>query len=186
MMSSNPHHPSPKNRRSIRLKGYDYTQPGGYYITICTHHRFLLFGDIVEDKMVLSAVGHIVQKELERLPQRFSYLRLGAFVVMPNHTHAILYISDSDKNTDASRHAPTQEKLGKPVPGSIPTVIRSYKSAVSLRANRLKEKPVSPIWQGNYYEHVIRDEDELAKIHDYIMANPLCWDEDEENPNHHS
>ena len=181
------------HRRSIRLPGYDYTQPGAYFITICCHERREIFGEIVAGEMQLNTCGRIAYQEWERLPSRFRSLRLGAFVIMPNHVHGILIITDDhagrgtaaseeDSNPSSTRRAPTREGFGQPVPGSIPTILRSYKSAVTLRVNRLRDGPNHPVWQRNYYEHVIRNDGEHERIHEYILGNPRHWDEDRENP----
>lgn len=111
-------------------------------------------------------------------------------MIMPNHMHGILEIINgrgtagnrNDLDGESSRRAPTQERFQKPVMGSIPTIIRSYKSAVSYRINLLRGTDGVPIWQRNYYEHVIRDEKDLQNKTDYIESNPLLWDEDDENP----
>jgi len=109
---------------------------------------------------------------------------------MPNHMHGIIVITDgrgtaeslNDLDGKSSRRAPTQEQFQKPVKGSIPTIIRSYKSAVSYRINLMRRTDGVPVWQRNYYEHIIRDETDLQNKTDYIESNPLLWDEDDENP----
>jgi putative transposase len=203
--------PNKHHRRSIRLPGYDYTGPGGYFITICTYERLPLFGKIVDEEMILSLLGRIAVQEWKRLVKRFPFLELGEFVVMPNHLHGILIINgggtavagrgtaveefnagigqarrartgDEEFDKDPSRHAPTREGFGCPVPGSIPTIVRSYKASVSWRVNRLREHPDHPVWQRNYYEHVIRDKADWERITTYIQNNPLLWDKDQINP----
>jgi putative transposase len=183
--------PHKHHRRSIRLKGYDYSQSGAYFITICTYQRLPLFGEIVDAGMQMNFVGRISRKEWERLPGRFPFLEIGSFVVMPNHIHAILIMGRGTAGHDEaivsenSRRAPTGmaiEYFRRPVAGSLPTIVRSYKSAVSLRVNRLRQRPNHPLWQRNYYEHVIRDQVEWEHIEAYIQANPKLWDTDQINP----
>ena len=168
-------------RRSIRLKGYDYTQPGAYFVTICTHGRAMLFGRVVDGEMALNAYGEIVREEWFRTVQVRPYMELfpDEFVVMPNHIHGIVWIVDVGARR---RHAPTREQFGRPVPGSLPTIVRAFKSAVTRRINALRGTPGAPVWQRNYYEHIIRTERALDAIRRYIAANPLRWHLDRYNP----
>jgi REP element-mobilizing transposase RayT len=180
--------PQPRHRRSIRLKGYDYTSPGAYFITIDTEQRECLFGSIDAAVLHLNALGRVALSEWERLPGRFRYISLDAFIIMPNHVHGIIILSGrgtagelNDQDPDTHRRAPT-EQFGKPVPGSIPTIIRSYKSAVAAQINRLRGTSGAPIWQRNYYEHIIRNQAEWERIRLYIQNNPATWSADRENP----
>ncbi|RMF23817.1 MAG: transposase, partial [Bacteroidetes bacterium] len=136
------------HRRSIRLKGYDYTQPGAYFITICTHRRAPLFGRVVDGAMVLNEYGEAAQACWDEIPTHFPHVELDAYVVMPNHIHGILWITDvGARHAVPQQHAVPQhavpphgpiEQFGKPVPGSIPTIVRSFKSAVTRRINILR------------------------------------------------
>ena len=165
-------------RRSIRIKDFDYTQPGSYFITICTCHKNLIFGEINQGEVVLSKLGEIARKEIERLPHRFSSIAMDGFVVMPNHIHILITIS-----ADAiARIHSSNEAFELPVSGSIPTIVRSYKAAVTQRILALRDSPVSEVWHRNYYERVVRNEKEREKIFLYIIANPAQWNSDEENP----
>ena len=184
--------PKKHHRRSIRLKGYDYTQKGAYYITIVTHQREHLFGEVVNGEMILNKFGLVAKQQWEKLTRRFKHVELVVFVIMPNHMHGIIFIVDEDGDAAVGananpllfRRAPTDEhteKFGKPVKGSIPTIIRSYKSAVALRINLMRGTKGLPVWQGNYYEHVIRNEKDLQAKSDYILGNPMNWENDDEN-----
>jgi REP element-mobilizing transposase RayT len=170
------------HRRSIRLKGYDYTQAGAYFITMVTQKRQCLFGEIgPEAEILLNQNGLIAWSEWERLPERFPFIELGAFVVMPNHVHGIIIIRPDGARGDCPR-APTAEKFSQPVRGSIPTIVRSYKSSVTQRiASTTKGNP-EIVWQRNYYERVVRCEAELDRISRYILANPIHWRQDDEYP----
>ena len=178
------------HRRSIRLQGFDYTQRGAYYVTIVAWRRKCLFGEVVNGEMILSKFGLVAKQQWENLPKRFPNIELGAYVIMPNHMHGIIIITNrrgtavnpNEPDGEPSRRAPTQERFQKPVKGSIPTIVRSYKSAVSYRVNLMRGSVGVPVWQRNYYEHVIRDDKDLQNKTDYINANPLLWDEDDENP----
>lgn len=185
--------PQIHHRRSIRLKGYDYTHAGAYFITICSHQREHVFGEIVNGEMKLNKLGLVAKQQWEKLPKRFPNIELGAFVLMPNHEHGIIQIieqqrrgmAESLQNLDeeSSRYAPTenQQKFGKMIPNSIPTIVRSYKSAVAYRINLMRGVKAAPVWQRNYYEHVIRNDRELELITRYIDYNPLNWQLDRDN-----
>jgi len=175
------------NRHSIRLKGYDYSQAGGYFITICTHLRECLFGEVFEGKVVLSAFGAIVQEEWQKTKQIRRGVNLDAFIVMPNHIHCILILEgnlNSANHRGTMHRAPTPqfEQFGRPTINSIPTIIRGMKSSVTLRINIIRDTLRKPIWQHNYYEHVIRNDTDLEEIREYIQNNPLKWLEDENHP----
>lgn len=184
--------PQKHHRRSIRLQGYDYTRIGAYYITIVAWRRGCLFGEVAEGEMKLSKFGLVAKQQWEKLPKRFPNIELGAYMVMPNHMHGIIMITNgrgtagnpNDPDGEPSRRAPTKERFQKPVKGSVPTIVRSYKSAVSYRINLMRRSVGVPVWQRNYYEHVIRNEQDLQNKTDYILANPLLWDLDDENPLH--
>lgn len=176
--------PQKHHRRSIRLKGYDYSQEGAYYVTIVTWRREFLFGNIVNGEIMLSKRGQIADVCWREIPNHFPHVELGAYVIMPNHMHGIIVINDDRRG--AIYRAPTDdaniEKFGKPVKGSLPTIIRTYKAAVTRLIGR--EINETGIWQRNYYEHIIRNEKDLQNKTDYIEANPRLWDEDDENPIH--
>ena len=190
--------PQKHHRRSIRLKGYDYSQAGGYFVTIVAWHREFLFGEIVNKKMRLNKVGKIVEWEWLELPKRLSYVTLGAHMVMPNHFHGNLFIHE---NVGATRQGQTISQSGSeplqttttdgidgsplprgPKPSSLGAILAQFKSRVTKRIWKFPEFKETPIWQRNYYEHIIRDETDLKNKTDYIEANPLLWDEDDENP----
>jgi putative transposase len=184
--------PDKHHRRSIRLKEYDYAQAGAYFITICVQGRECVLGEVVNGEMRLTDWGRVVQYEWEQLPQRFPNVQCDAFVVMPNHAHGIVVITDDGRGTagrapTASRapttsRAPTAEQFGKPVPGSLPTIVRSFKSAVTKRINDTRDTPGAVFWQRNYWEHVIRNDADLARIREYIQNNPARWMDDQLHP----
>ena len=170
--------PDKHHRRSIRLKGYDYAQPGAYFVTIVTQDRACLFGAVADGDMQLSNAGEIAKATWHELHARIPSLGLDAFVAMPNHIHAIImvgaqFIAPSDgfgeTNQGVINHAPT---LGE--------MVRAYKAA-STRLIRQADAP-DFVWQRNYYEHVVRDEESLNRIRQYILDNPARWEFDRENP----
>jgi len=180
-----PYDPRIHHRRSIRLKEYDYTQPGAYFVTLCTKARQCLFGDVVKGEMRLNYLGHIAFNCWQAIPEHFPHVELDTFVLMPNHLHGILLITDISLGARHCR-APTIEQFGRPVCGSIRTVIRSYKSAVTKLINAIcNTKGTSLIWQRDFYEHINRDQGSLHNIRQYIVENPWRWAEDPENPQHY-
>jgi len=167
------YNPKIHHRSSIRLPEYDYTQLGAYFITIVTCQRQNLFGEVVDGEMMLNQFGLLVRQQWVRLPQRFPHIELDEFGIMPNHFHGIIAIVN-ELLPESSEH------FGKPVVGSIPTIIRSFKSTVSLRIILMQNTRGMPVWQTNYYEHVIRNERDLLIKRDYILNNPSNWQKDDE------
>jgi REP element-mobilizing transposase RayT len=173
--------PEKHHRRSIRLKDYDYSQSGAYFITICTYNRECLFGEIVNVGMILNEFGKIAWEEWDNNAKIRKNLVQDEYVVMPNHVHGILFILDENDIGATRRVAPT-ERLSGLASGSIGAIIGQFKSIVTKRVNSIRGTPGLDIWQRNYHEHVIRDEDELLEIREYIANNPIRWAEDENNP----
>jgi len=182
--------PSPPNRHSLRLREYDYGATGTYFVTVCTKDRLSLFGEIDDGKMVLNALGAIVAACWSDLLHHFPNIQLDCFIVMPNHVHGLIEITDerSENPVGAQHAAPVpsapMHHLGRNVqPGSLGSIVRSFKAASTRRINLLSGAPGATIWQRNYYEHVVREESELQRVREYIVNNPARWAEDEENPN---
>lgn len=192
--------PQKHHRRSIRLKGYDYSSEGAYYVTIVVQGRECLFGEIIDGEMYLNEYGEIVQKWWHEIPNHFPNVVLGAFVIMPNHVHGIIWIIDKrrgevisphndpnnnilNKNFDGTSNQggdASQPPLQKPTLGQI---VAYFKYQSTKEMNRIEtDKAITKFWQRNYYEHVIRDEKDLQNKTDYIESNPMLWDEDDENP----
>ncbi|MGM0545474.1 MAG: transposase [Bacteroidota bacterium] len=166
------------NRQSIRLKGYDYSKPGYYFITICVVNRYCFFGKIVDGQMILNKYGQIAKKEWFRTEKLRDNVCLDEFIVMPNHLHGIIELKGG---RDTARRVPTKEEFGQPTKNSIPTIIRSYKSAVTKAINELNAQPGDKVWQRNYYDHIIRNRHELNGIRKYIRNNPKNWENDKLN-----
>jgi putative transposase len=160
-------------RGSIRLQGYDYAQPGAYFVTICTVQRECVLGEISGGSMQLSEAGKLVAEVWATLPIYFSSVRLDAFVIMPNHLHGIICLQG------ALSPPPEQEAERPPALGQV---VRVFKSLSARAANQLTDRGGQPFWQRNYYEHVIRTEASLATIRRYIESNPARWVDDPENP----
>ena len=183
------YNPKIHHRRSIRLQNYDYSQEGSYFITICTKNRESLFGEISDGKMQLNIAGQIANDEWLKTPQVRPSISLGAFVVMPNHVHGIINIFAKGTllhgrgtmhraPTKVYMEIPTVEQFGKPTSNTIPTIIRGYKSAVTSKINELQGTWGQSIWQRNYHEHVIRNEESYKHISEYIINNTRKWKDD--------
>ena len=191
------------HRRSIRLTGYDYAQAGLYYITICTNKRECLFGDIIDGKMQLKAAGLMAESLWNELPTYYSNIELDAFIVMPNHVHGVIILNTVGAGPRACPGPVTDpfsvtdpisiqlpQSLGQPqgvAPTAVPDVVHRFKSLTTRRyADNVKSHgwPTfnQRLWQRNYYEHIIRDDDSLNRIRQYIEDNPARWAFDRENP----
>ena len=169
---------SPQRRKSSRLKGYDYAQPGAYFVTLCTQDRTCLFGDVCAGKMRLNAFGKIVADEWVKTAEIRDEIDLDEWVVMPNHFHGILVIGRGDRPV-----APTKSVAAiGPQSRSVAAAIAGFKSAATKRINTLRGTPGMPVWQRNYHEHIIRNEDSLDRLRQYILDNPAQWTMDLENP----
>ena len=170
--------PAPSNpqRRNLRVPEFDYSQPGAYFVTIVTQGRKQLFGHIVDGEMVLNDVGKMVEEVWIAIPKHFPKVELGAFVIMPNHIHGIISI------TVGATHASPLPWISKgPMPGSIGAIAGSFKSAATKRFREIPNNPEKHLWQRNYFEHVIRNERDYQAIYEYIIANPMNWEKDEES-----
>ena len=175
-------------RHRMRLAHYDYTQSGMYFVTVCTCRRSCLFGNIADDVMQANTFGRCVENAWMDLPLHFSRVELDAFVVMPNHVHGIVVLTGESVPPDVgAQHAaplpkPAHRISGRTLPGSLGTIVHSFKAAATHSINTCRHTPGAMVWQRNYYEHVIRNERELASIREYIRNNPLQWALDRENP----
>jgi putative transposase len=175
--------PQNHHRRSIRLKGYDYTQSGAYFVTLCTYQREEIFGTVVEGEMRLNPFGEIVREEWLKTAQIRSNVELheDEFVIMPNHIHGIIWIVESPSVGATRRVAPTNEPRTL-VSGSLGAILGQFKSITAKRINVLRGMRGVTVWQRNYYEHIVRNEDELKNFWNYIDINPLRWQEDQLHP----
>lgn len=170
--------PAIHHRKSIRLKNYDYSQAGLYFVTVCIENRHCLFGHIANDSMILNDAGNMIASQWNELNNRFPSIVLHEYVVMPNHFHGIIEFVGAIP-------CGCPENLGQPQ-GIAPTVGDIMSAFKSLSTNayiqNVKQNNWPPfagkLWQRNYYEHIIRDEDEYLKISEYIQNNPLKWQED--------
>ena len=162
---------TPHRRRSIRLKGYDYSRAGLYFITICTHGRKRIFGEIGDGVMALNDAGRVVETCWLAIPDHYPNARLHEYVIMPNHVHSIVGVQDFEPLRESC-----QNRFQKIIPRSIGAMVRGFKIGVTkwFRQNTTRHT----VWQRNYYEHIIRNESSYTHLSQYIQTNPLKWRED--------
>ena len=193
-----------QKQRQHRLPGYDYTQPGSYFITICTHEREHFFGEVKEGRMLLNAIGRVTEKFLQEISHRFSNSTLDTWVVMPNHVHLILVLWPNDENSNnddniinsgyAPRRVPTIFENNTPTglsdvylpnlpkgirplaKGSVSSIINHFKGNVKRWCNKNGFEHFR--WQSRFHDHIIRDKAALETIQQYIQNNPANWKED--------
>ncbi|MCJ7509681.1 MAG: hypothetical protein MUP14_02165 [Dehalococcoidia bacterium] len=177
--------PTRHHRRSIRLPAYDYAQAGAYFVTMVTHQRQCLFGEIVGGQMRLAAYGQVVSEQWLRSALVRGEIELDAFIVMPNHIHGIVIIRAQPMDVGAHDRVGAHGRapqLYRP-PRSLGSLVAGFKSAATKRVNEIRGMLGIPVWQRNYYERVIRNDEELNRIRQYMIDNPAHWEEDSENPN---
>lgn len=156
-------------RKAMRLKDYDYSRPGAYFVTLCIKDHRQLLGTIQDGDMALSSCGRIVKDAWEGLPEYFPYLALDDFVIMPNHFHAILVIDGNPKGV-----SPKPKPLGR--------LVSAFKAAVTRDVNKHLGASGGSLWQRYFWERIIRNNEELNRIREYILYNPSQWEVDKLNP----
>jgi putative transposase len=178
------------NRRSIRLKEYNYSQPGYYFVTVCVEDRRNLFSDIEDGKITLNDAGFMVQAAWDEIPEYYNGIDIDVFQIMPNHFHGIIIVGAGPRAcpNDEQFNQRGDEQSGQPR-GVAPTlslgdIVGRFKSLTTTKyIHGIKNNNWPPFkkcfWQRNYYEHVIRDDNDLNRIREYIVNNPAKWEEDE-------
>ncbi len=173
------YNPEIHHRRSIRLKGYDYSQSGTYFITLCSHNREYLFGELVNDEMALNKLGIIARDEWIKSFQIRPEIIMDKYIVMPNHLHSIVVIRDAgDRNRDKLNKGNPRVAPTGPKNKSIGALVAGFKSVATKKINDMRGTPGAPVWQRNYHEHIIRNEESLEKIREYVINNPRNWKKD--------
>ncbi|MBW4532690.1 MAG: transposase [Pleurocapsa minor HA4230-MV1] len=193
------YNPDKHHRRSIRLPGYDYSQPGAYFVTICAYQRQCLFGDVVNGQIILNQYGAIVADEWQKSSVIRQEIELDGWVVMPNHFHGIVIIKNivgknrdrivknGNVNVGANGRSPLRDNaLVQMKSKSLSSLMAGFKSIATKKINILRDTPATPLWQRNYYEHIIRDRDAMDKIRQYIINNPVSWEIDQLHPDNPS
>ncbi|MCP4680976.1 MAG: transposase [Desulfobacterales bacterium] len=163
-------------RKSIRLKGYDYSRAGTYFITICTQNRSCLFGQIENGKMILNEYGKIIKTTWEWLQQQYEYIDPDEFVVMPNHLHGIIVLRSRGGSPYGRFANRPYNATGKHKP--LGRLIGAFKTVSTKQINKIRQTPGAKLWQRNYYEHIIRNDKSYHQIAEYIQTNPLKWLDD--------
>jgi len=174
------YNPEIHHRKSIRLQEYDYSQSGYYFVTICTHKRENIFGKIIDSKMILNELGEIIKDELLKSEEIRDEIKIDYYVIMPNHIHAIIIIEKQKSDSSDIVVANGRSPLRMPSK-SLSSFISGFKSVCTKRVNIIRNSLGIPLWQRNYYEHIIRNEKELFEIRKYIENNPINWNDDEYN-----
>ena len=192
------YHSGIHHRRLIRLKNYDYSRPGAYFVSICAQGRACLFGEIVDGVMRLNDAGRMVNTVWDEIPAHYPGINVDAFIVMPNHIHGIVVIVGAaprgrpgpEPSNNGQQPGPGQPQGVAPTAAglSLPAVVNRFKTMTTKRyTDGVKQNgwPAFPgkLWQRNYYERVIRNDDELSAIREYITHNPQQWATDSDNPN---
>jgi putative transposase len=157
-----PFDPARHHRRSIRLPDFDYSQAGAYFVTISVHQHLRCLGQVHDGKMRLSQAGLIVQRSWLDLPQHYTNVTLDVYCIMPDHFHGLVVLTDADSFPPGKQ------------PG-LQEIVRAFKSFSARRINALQGTAGIPFWQRNYFEHIVRNEEELVIIREYILSNPLRW-----------
>ena len=197
-MGKSKYNPDIHHRRSVRLSQFDYSSEGGYFVTICTHDKQCSFGEIRNEAMILSRGGEIAKQCWLEVPNYFTGIELDEFVVMPNHFHGIILIWDQKNTGVGAQHVapsnstqssgglmnqtPTKKWiLTKNSKRTLGKIVRHFKARASKTIHDAGYREFG--WQRSFYEHIIRGEDDLNRIREYISDNVLKWAYDEENPN---
>jgi putative transposase len=152
------------SRRTPRLPGFDYARPGIYFVSTCTHRRRCVLGRVVDGKVYLSKLGRIVEEEWLLTAERWPYVMLDSYVIMPNHVHGLIVIQEHpDSGPARSRRK------------SLSSIVGAFKAAASRRVAALDGRQGRVLWQRSYHERVVRNYQELNRIRAYIAANPARW-----------
>jgi putative transposase len=168
--------PNKYRRNSLRLKGFDYSQPAEYFVTICTRHKVCSLGRVEGSSVILTPSGHIVEETWRWLRDHHDHVELGDFAVMPNHFHGILIIKESCRG--GSRTAPTERRKVK----GLGRLIGAFKTVSTKRINKINNTPGAIFWQRNFYDHIIRDDVDYFFVEQYIRLNPILWHFDVNHP----
>ncbi len=172
-------------RKSTRLKGFDYSSANMYFVTLCTKNKIHLFGEITNEEMKLNWKGKIIYECWENLPNHYSNITLDKFVIMPNHFHGLISIIDNSRGEVTSpdiehSHKTGRETLPLPIP-FLSKIIAYFKYLTTKRINKKLNTPGSKIWQRSFYDHIIRNDEDYYNTQSYIELNPIKWEWDSEN-----
>ncbi|MFH1010352.1 MAG: transposase [bacterium] len=169
--------------KSVRLPHYDYASPGAYFLTLCTHNKECLLGMVADGIMHLSECGRIIEREWLRSANLRKEVGIGDFVIMPNHLHGIVLISENDRahGRAALPDVYRRDSRGREA-HSVSSFVAGFKSYTTKLVNELRKTPGARLWQPNYFEHVIRNDAQLSRACEYVQTNPLRWELDKYHP----
>ena len=177
-----------RNRQTIRLPEYDYSLPGTYFVTICVQNRECFFGEIIDKNMIANKAGKMVQTIWNEIPEYYPGINIDVFQIMPNHLHGIIRVVGANpcvcpKNNGQTRGSVNGQTRGSAPTGGLPMIVQRFKSLTTKQyIDGVKYDNWPPfstkLWQRNYYEHIIRNENELNNIRQYIRDNPMKWQDD--------
>jgi REP element-mobilizing transposase RayT len=173
------YNPDRHHRRSIRLKGYDYASPGAYFVTMCSYEKECIFGEVADGSVRLNEIGKLVEQTWLATPTIRPNVSLDEYVVMPNHLHGIVIIDwemrfDPVARRGVLQYAPTVNELQSPSQ-TLGAIIRGFEGSGTKRINAMRGAPGTPVWQRNYYEHIVRNDKDLDRIREYIHRNTDKW-----------
>jgi putative transposase len=171
-----------RRRNSLRYTGYDYTQPGAYFVTFCTHGGRCIFGHVDDQgQMIHNSLGQIAHASWADFAENHPEIEIDIFIVMPNHIHVLLWILASANPAD--KPPPNKVRaFGDAIAGSLSTLIGAYKGGVTQKAKTQKLVAGPTLWHRNFHDHIVRGEEELQRIREYIRTNPQRWKEDKLHP----
>jgi putative transposase len=186
-----------RQRKPLRLKAYDYNQQGAYFVTLCTQNRECLFGEVMDNVMVLNEAGRMVEAIWNDLSTHYPSITLDAFIIMPNHVHGVININTVDTDTINQNEPCEGDALvasrlydgGTPQGRPLPVIMDRFKSTTTVEYIRRVKRHAWPpfdrkLWQRGYHDHIVRNEADLNRIREYIQNNPAQWVLDTENPIH--
>ena len=179
--------PNKHHRQSIRLKEFDYRQNGAYFVTICSHNKECLFGNVMNEEMQLNDAGRMVQAVWNEISSHYPGIETDTFIVMPNHIHGIIVLAGVTPGVLIPDNSPINDTTVQQQPLSLPDIVQRFKTmTIKQYSDGVKQFHWKPycdrLWQRNYYEHIIRNHESLNVIREYIINNPMQWEFDRENP----
>lgn len=178
------YNPEIHHRKPIRLKEYDYSREGYYFLTMCAYNRENLFGKVIDGVMILNEFGNILKNELLKTEEIRKEIKIDSYVIMPNHLHLVIQIdivTDKESIQDDINVGTNGRSSKRMQPKSISSFVSGFKSVCTKLVNAIRNSPGMPVWQQSFYEHIIRNEKELNEIRKYIEYNPLNWEKDNDN-----
>ena len=169
--------PEPRRRNSLRLPEYDYSQAGAYFVTVVVKGRVPMFGKVIDEEVELSEYGKVVENAWLDLPNHYEHISLDEFIIMPNHVHGIIFLHHTEANGVGAIHTVIYcvPLLRQRRTMLLSKLMGRFKTVSAKQINQKRRTPGTPFWQRGYFDHVIRNEDDLNQIRDYIATNPSRW-----------